>query len=299
MNINNILSKQFIDLTEDDQKQVVNVLLNRMMSEFKGTDRQGIYSVTQKLMAYNSNKIEGSTLTPDQTASLFDTGTIMANNEIFRAKDVEEMSGHFSMFNEMLKTLNLPLSEPLIKAFHYRLKTGVFEDYANGYVAGEYKKLSNMVGNITTAKPIEVQEAMKSLLSVYNSKQTHSLMDLVKFHAAFEKIHPFQDGNGRTGRIILFRESLRANQIPIIIKDDNKHYYYQALHKAQVDQKFDELGEFFKESQAEYFTVLQDFLHVYERPQPVSIDELLKAAAAKLAPGTSTDNHDDNNLDER
>ena len=299
MNINNILSEQFIGLTEDDQKQVVNVLLNRMMSEFKGTDRQGIYSVTQKLMAYNSNKIEGSTLTPDQTASLFDTGTIMANNEIFRAKDVEEMSGHFSMFNEMLKTLNLPLSEPLIKAFHYRLKAGVFEDYANGYVAWEYKKLSNMVGNITTAKPIEVHEAMKSLLSVYNSKQTHSLMDLVKFHAAFEKIHPFQDGNWRIGRIILFRESLRANQIPIIIKDDNKHYYYQALHKAQVDQKFDELGEFFKESQAEYFTVLQDFLHVYDRPQPVSIDELLKAAAAELAPGTSTDNHDTHNLDER
>ena len=274
-------------------------LVERFIIERKRFDRSGVYAYTQRAMAYNSNKIEGSTLTPEQTASLFDNGTLPQSDDYYRAKDVEEMSGHFSMFNEMLKTLNLPLSEPLIKAFHYRLKAGVFEDYANGYVAGEYKKLSNMVGNITTAKPIEVQEAMKSLLSVYNSKQTHSLMDLVKFHAAFEKIHPFQDGNGRTGRIILFRESLRANQIPIIIKDDNKHYYYQALHKAQVDQKFDELGEFFKESQAEYFTVLQDFLHVYERPQPVSIDELLKAAAAELAPGTSTDNHDDHNLDER
>ena len=303
MNINNILTKSFIDLTADEQKQIANKLLERMTLEFQTNDRQGIYATTQKMMAYNSNKIEGSTLTLDQTASLFDTGTILANNEVFRAKDVEEMSGHFSMFNEMLKTLNLSLSEPLIKVFHYRLKAGVFEDYANGYVAGEYKQITNMVSDITTVKPSEVEAAVIALLNDYNSVSTHSLIDLAKFHAEFEKIHPFQDGNGRTGRMILFRESLRSHQIPIIVKDNNKVDYYHALHKAQVDNAFGDLENFFKASQTEYYSVLQEFLYEHERKQVSSIDELLKAAVAETEALKTTNNRDSltshNDLDER
>lgn len=294
MNINNILNKEFIDLTADDQKQIVKKLLERMMHEFQVNDRQGIYAVTQKMMAYNSNKIEGSTLTPDQTASLFDTGTVLANNEVIRAKDVEEMSGHFAMFNEMLKTLNLPLSESLIKVFHYRLKAGVFEDYANGYIAGEYKRLSNMVGNITTAKPNEVEEDMKELLCIYNNKPMHSLLDLAKFHAEFEKIHPFQDGNGRTGRMVLFRESLRSHQIPIIIKDDDKINYYHALYGAQVNNNFADLENLFKDAQTEYFSVLQEFLYEYERKQESNIEEILKEIEAESKSSDRSESEIDN-----
>lgn len=278
-NINKILDKQFETLTREEQKQIVECLRKRMLAEFSRNDRQGIYATTQKLMAYNSNKIEGGTLTPDQTASLFDTGTILAGNDVFRAKDIEEMSGHFSMFNEMLKTLDLQLSEPLIKAFHYRLKAGVFEDYANGYVAGEYKRIANTVSNITTSRPNEVHETMERLLGAYNEKIVHDLLDLVKFHATFEKIHPFQDGNGRTGRMILIRESLENGLIPVIVKDEYKIEYYHALHRAQVEDEFGELVEFFRKAQSEYFSVLKEFLHVYDSHEKTNIKELLKEAA--------------------
>lgn len=158
-----------------------------MMSEFNRNDRQGVYSVTQKIMAYNSNKLEWNTLTSDQTASLFDTNTIYTSNETIRAKDIDEMHGHFFLFYDMLKTLDLPLSEPLIKAFHYRLKAGSFDDYANGYIAGEYKKISNICNNLATVKPREVPDSMESLLTSYNRKPTHTIMDFARFHADFEK----------------------------------------------------------------------------------------------------------------
>lgn len=187
MNINDILKKKFEDLTENDQRLIVYKLQNRMMSEFNRNDRQGVYSVTQKIMAYNSNKLEGNTLTSDQTASLFDTNTIYASNETIRAKDIEGMHGHFFIFYDMLKTLDLPLSEPLIKAFHYRLKAGSFDDYANGYIAGEYKKISNICNNLATVKPREVPDSMESLLTSYNRKPTHTIMDFARFHADFEK----------------------------------------------------------------------------------------------------------------
>ena len=116
----------------------VEELIHRFEVEQQKNDRSGIYALTQRMMAYNSNKIEGSTLTEKQTASLFDTGTLSSEDAVIRAKDVEEMTGHFLMFNEMLKTYDLPLSHELIKRYHYKLKSGVFEDLANGYPVGEY-----------------------------------------------------------------------------------------------------------------------------------------------------------------
>ncbi len=133
-------------------------LIRRLRIERKKFDRSGIYAYTQRTLAYNSNKIEGSTLNEEQTASLFDTGMLPRSDDYYRAKDVEETNGHFLMFNKMIDTLDEPLSEELIKAFHFELKSGVFEDRANGYAIGDYKERPNMVGMYETALPKEVPE---------------------------------------------------------------------------------------------------------------------------------------------
>ena len=143
----------------------VQELIDRFQIEQKKNDRSGVYAITQRMLAYNSNKIEGSTLTEKQTASLFDTGTLSAEDALIRAKDVEEMTGHFLMFNEMLKTYDQPLSHELIKRYHYKLKSGVFEDIANGYPIGEYKTRRNRVSDIVTALPEEVEARMTELLA--------------------------------------------------------------------------------------------------------------------------------------
>ena len=206
-------------------------LLNRFKIEKKRFDRSGVYAYTQRAMAYNSNKIEGSTLTPEQTASLFDNGTLPRNNDYYRAKDVEEMNGHFLMFNYMLDTLEDDLSEQLIKRFHYELKSGVFEDRANGYAIGEYKERPNMIGIYKTTMPKEVPNEMRELLEWYKEQQK-TLEVLAKFHARYEMIHPFQDGNGRTGRMILFRECLKQEGIrPFIVLDENRNEYIEGLQE--------------------------------------------------------------------
>lgn len=238
----------------------IDKLIKRFEIEYAKQDRSGIYALTQRFLAYNSNKIEGSTLTEDQTASLFCTGTLKADGEIIRAKDVEEMTGHFAMFNEMLKTYKEPLSEELIKMYHYKLKSGVFEDLANGYPVGEYKNRKNVVGTIVTTVPSDVKEQMDKLINSYNNKDNYTLEDLAKFHADYEKIHPFQDGNGRTGRIILFKECLKNNIVPFVIPDSKKVEYYNALKEAQNNNSLKPLKEFFEMCQKEYKKMTDGFV---------------------------------------
>ncbi len=144
-------------------------LLKRLEIEFNKQDKSGVYGETQRLLAYNSNRIEGSVLTYNQTSSIFDTGTIVNDVDVVRTKDIEEMNGHFVMFNNMLKNYESTLSEDLIKSYHYDLKFGVFEDRANGYAIGEYKKRGNRVSDIITCTPEEVSNKMQSLLNDYNS----------------------------------------------------------------------------------------------------------------------------------
>ena len=237
-----------------------SLITNRFNTEYKNNDRSGIYALTQRLLAYNSNKIEGSTLTEEQTASLFDTGTLKTDGDTIRAKDVEEMTGHFVMFNEMLKTYNKPLSHELIKSYHYKLKSGVFEDMANGYPVGEYKNRRNIVGTMATTEPSDVKTEMNNLINNYNNKDNHSLEDLAKFHADYEKIHPFQDGNGRTGRIILFKECLKNNIIPFIVLDNEKLKYYETLKEAQRNDNIQNLKEFFENCQKKYVKLATEFL---------------------------------------
>lgn len=235
-------------------------LIERFMIERKRFDRSGVYAYTQRTMAYNSNKIEGSTLTPEQTASLFDNGTLPQNDDYYRAKDVEEMNGHFLMFNYMLDTLHEDLSEKLIKHFHYELKAGVFEDRANGYAIGEYKERANMVGMHKTTLPNEVADQMGNLLDWYNM-QEKNLHTIAEFHAKYEMIHPFQDGNGRTGRIILFRECLKNPNIkPFIIRDDSRNKYIEGLMEYREKQKTDKLVLLMEKEAEEYYQQCKYFM---------------------------------------
>lgn len=235
-------------------------LIDRFIIERKKFDRSGVYAYTQRVMAYNSNKIEGSTLTPEQTASLFDNGTLPRSDDYYRAKDVEEMNGHFLMFNYMLDTLEEPLSQKLIKQFHYELKSGVFEDRANGYAIGDYKQRPNMVGMYRTALPKEVPDEMEKLLSWY-AAQPKNMETLAKFHARYESIHPFQDGNGRTGRMILFRESLKYEEVdPFIILDDDRTVYIEALKEFREKETVAQLTELLQKEAEIYYKQCEYFM---------------------------------------
>ena len=235
-------------------------LIKRFQIERKKFDRSCIYAYTQRTMAYNSNKIEGSTLNEEQTASLFDTGMLPPGDDYYRAKDVEEMNGHFLMFNKMLDTLQDPLSEDLIRAFHYELKSGVFEDRANGYAIGAYKKRPNMIGMYETVLPQDVPEKMEGLLGWYAAVPGKTLQVMAEFHARYESIHPFQDGNGRTGRLILFRECLKAGLVPVVIEDRLRMRYLEGLKEYRDEGKTAILEELFAEEQEVYFEKIRYFL---------------------------------------
>lgn len=239
--------------------QLVQKLLERFMIEQKKRDRSGIYAITQRELAYNSNKIEGSTLTKEQTASLFDTGMLPKNDDYYRAKDIEEMNGHFLMFNTMIKTIHEPLTQELIKRFHYELKSGVFEDRANGYDVGDYKKRANVIGMYETALPNEVPEKMRELLEWYQTQEV-TIDVLVEFHAKYESIHPFQDGNGRTGRIILFRECIVHGLIPVIIEDDNRMEYIDGLSEYRKSGSINCLKALIQKEQEKYREQMVKFL---------------------------------------
>lgn len=229
-------------------------------------DRSGIYGYTQRTLAYNSNRIEGSTLTEEQTAALFEEGYLPATEEFYKAKDIEEMNGHFLMFNRMIASLGKALSEEMIKSFHYELKVGVFEDRANGYAIGEYKTRANTVGGLMVSNPAEVADKMKELLAWYHGQKKVTLVTLADLHARYELIHPFQDGNGRTGRIILFKECLEHDIMPFVIHNENRIRYVAALKKAQLEGDSSELANYFEEEQKDYARQCEVF-DVYERYQ--------------------------------
>lgn len=234
-----------------DNTTYIERLKERLLIEFRKQDRSGVYGFMQRSMAYNSNRIEGSTLTERQTASMFETGTLYSDDPdfIFRAKDVEEMNGHFKMFNYVLKTIHEPLSNDMIKEMHRNLKEGVFEDFANGYAVGDWKQRANRVSDLTVALPEEVPDRMKRLMDVYASKNDITVCDIAIFHAEYENIHPFQDGNGRTGRMISLKQCLDHDIIPIIIRDINKAEYSRYLNKAQHEKEYEPLIRYFEKEQ--------------------------------------------------
>lgn len=243
----------------NEKREFLQFLLDRFKIERKKFDRSGVYGYTQRLLAYNSNKIEGSTLTEEQTASLFDNGTLPKSDNYYRAKDVEEMNGHFLMFNKMLDTLDEPLSQELIKQFHYELKSGVFEDRANGYAIGDYKERPNVIGIYHTVRPENVAEEMRKLLEWY-SNQVVDVAVLAEFHMRYESIHPFQDGNGRTGRLIVFRECLKNHIVPVIIEDANRNEYLDALKAYREEQNIELMTKLFMKEQEFYYVKSNYFM---------------------------------------
>ena len=240
-------------------KDFLEFLLERFRIERKKFDRSGVYAYTQRLLAYNSNKIEGSTLTEEQTASLFDNGTLPKSDDYYRAKDVEEMNGHFLMFNKMLDTLDGRLTQRLIKQFHYELKSGVFEDRANGYAIGDYKKRPNMIGMYQTIRPENVKTEMEGLLEWFRSRKP-DIETLAEFHARYECIHPFQDGNGRTGRLILFRECLVNGIVPVVVEDANRSEYLEALREYRDEKASAGLIRLFEKEQRFYLEKCRYFM---------------------------------------
>ena len=235
------------------------ILIQRFLIERKKFDRSGVYAWTQRSLAYNSNKIEGSTLNEEQTAALFDTGLLPSNDDYYRAKDVEETNGHFLMFHKMLDTLDEPLSTSLIKTFHYELKSGVFEDRANGYAIGDYKKRPNIIGVYKTTLPKDVPEQMENLMCWYHEVPDKTISVLAELHARYENIHPFQDGNGRTGRLILFRECLKTDSLPFVIEDRFRAQYFEGLKEYRASGRTGILETLFMEEQAYYLEKMNYF----------------------------------------
>ena len=213
------------------KKTPVETLLSILQEEKRTKYAGGIYHKTQIDLTYNSNHIEGSRLTYDQTRYIFETNTIGVENEVLNVDDVIETSNHFRCIDLIIDHAASTLSEHFIKKLHHILKTGTSDSRKDRFAVGEYKRLPNEVGGMQTSLPEEVADRMKALLSDYNAVPKKTLDDILDFHVRFERIHPFQDGNGRVGRLIMFKECLKYNIVPFIIEENLKLFYYRGLKK--------------------------------------------------------------------
>ena len=218
------------------RKEKPITLLDILQEEKAGKYSGGIYHKTQIDLTYNSNHIEGSRLTHDQTRYIFETNTIGVEKEALNVDDVIETVNHFRCIDMIIDHARATLTEKFIKELHLILKTGTSDSRKDWFAVGAYKKLPNEVGSIATALPEEVSDKMKALLTEYNSKEEKTFEDILDFHVKFERIHPFQDGNGRVGRLIMFKECLKYDIVPFIIEDNLKMFYYRGL-KEWNDEK--------------------------------------------------------------
>lgn len=212
-------------------KTKVPPLLARLREEKESQLKGGIYHRTQIDLTYNSNHIEGSRLTHEQTRFIFDTNTLGITAENTRVDDILETVNHFRCIDYIIDHAEEPLSEDFIKMLHGMLKAGTSDSRRDWFAVGDYKRLPNEVGGEFTCELELVHENMAKLLRCYHSKEQHTLEDILDFHVRFEKIHPFQDGNGRVGRLIMFKECLAYGIVPFIITDELKMFYYQGLRE--------------------------------------------------------------------
>lgn len=212
---------------KNDALSLLHILREQKSAKMTG----GIYHKVQIELTYNSNHIEGSRLTHDQTRYIFETNTIGFENEVVNVDDVIETSNHFRCIDIAIDQAMGTLTEKFIKELHAVLKTGTSDSRKDWFAVGEYKKLPNEVGSNDTTLPEDVANKMRELLVEYNAQSSKTFEDIVAFHVAFERIHPFQDGNGRVGRLILFKECLKYNIVPFIIEDNLKLFYYRGLQE--------------------------------------------------------------------
>ena len=215
-----------------------STLLEILQAEKNSRISGGIYHKVQIELTYNSNHLEGSKLTHDQTRYIFETNTIGIESGALNVDDIVETSNHFRCIDYVLKIAKKPLSETLIKELHRILKTGTSDSRLDWFSVGDYKKLPNEVGEKETVSPEKVSDEMKALLTNYNAIKTKTFDDILDFHFRFECIHPFQDGNGRVGRLILFKECLRNSIVPFIIDDELKLFYYRGLKEWISDRGY-------------------------------------------------------------
>lgn len=245
------------------KKTPVKTLLSILQEEKRTKYAGGIYHKTQIDLTYNSNHIEGSRLTHDQTRYIFETNTIGVENEVLNVDDVIETSNHFRCIDLIIDHAASTLSEHFIKKLHHILKTSTSDSRKDWFAVGEYKRLPNEVGGMQTSLPEEVADKMKALLSDYNAVPKKTLDDILDFHVRFERIHPFQDGNGRVGRLIMFKECLKYNIVPFIIEENLKLFYYRGLKEWHNEKGY--LTDTCLTAQDKYKAYLDYFRIPYEK----------------------------------
>lgn len=236
-------------------------LLDILRDQKEGKYSGGIYHRTQIDLTYNSNHMEGSRLTRNQTRYIFETNTVGVENEVLNVDDVIETVNHFHCIDLVIDHADDILSEKFIKKLHLTLKNGTSDSRKDWFAVGEYKKIPNEVGGMDTALPEEVADKMKTLLKEYNVIKEKTLEDILDFHVKFERIHPFQDGNGRVGRLIMFKECLKHNIVPFIIEDNQKLFYYRGLKEWDNEKGY--LTDTCLTAQDKYKTYLNYFRIAY------------------------------------
>ena len=218
----------------NNKKTLLDILKLEKASKLKG----GIYHKVQIELTYNSNHIEGGRLTHDQTRYIYETNTIGLTDEVINVDDIVETANHFRCIDLIIDKANLNITENLIKQLHFILKNGTTDSRKNWFVVGDYKKLPNEVGGRATTSPEKVEDEVKSLIEWYNNIKNKTLNDIIEFHYRFEYIHPFQDGNGRVGRLLMFKECLKYNIVPFIIDENLKMFYYRGLKEWEQEKGY-------------------------------------------------------------
>lgn len=228
------------ELLKEDEFDVSKINVLEVLREQKEMKLKGnLYHNTQIIFAYNTNHIEGSKLTEDQTRYIYETNTLLTEKEsITNLDDIVETANHFKLVDYMLDVADKELTEEIIKEFHKILKDGTSDSRKDWFNVGDYKKLANEAGNMKTSLPKNVQKDMVKLMHWYNSLGKIIIEDIIEFHYRFECIHPFQDGNGRVGRIIAFKECLKNNIVPFIILDKDKIFYYRGLKEYKNEKGY-------------------------------------------------------------
>ncbi|MDP5200356.1 DNA-binding protein [Flavobacterium sp. DG2-3] len=227
----NIPSDAVIAQKENNKKLNKHFLLDILKEQKEMKLKGGIYHRTQIDLTYNSNKIEGSRLTHDQTRYIFETNTVGISEESINVDDIIETANHFRCIDFIIDKANAKLTESIIKELHFLLKSGTSDSGKSWFNVGEYKKLPNEVGGNGTCPPKLVSSKMKEMLKDYHSIKNKTIEDIIDFHYNFEILHPFQDGNGRVGRLIIFKECLANNIVPFIIDEQLKLFYYRGLQE--------------------------------------------------------------------
>ena len=243
------------------KKEQPITLLDILQDEKKSKYSGGIYHKTQIDLTYNSNHMEGSRLTHDQTRYIFETNTIGVEDEVLNVDDVIETANHFRCIDKIIDSARIPLTEKFIKELHFILKSGTSDSRKEWFAVGNYKKRPNEVGGMETTLPEEVADKMRSLMMEYSAKEEKTFEDILDFHVKFERIHPFQDGNGRVGRLSMFKECLKYNIVPFIIEDNLKLFYYRGLKEWNNEKGY--LTDTCLTTQDKYKTYLSYFRIAY------------------------------------